>query len=296
MADRDAASVLDGRVAVVTGSGRGLGQAYAVALAAAGAAVVINDIDADVAEETAARIRAAGGQAATVVVPVGATAAADELVGRAVEEFGRLDIMCTNAGVLRDRTLKNMSDEDFDLVIETHLRGTFTCGRAAAARFREQGEGGRLILIGSPAGQRGNFGQTNYAAAKAGIVAIAWTWAMELARDEITVNAVIPVALTRMAATIPRLREVAEAAEHGEPVPADLREKGLGMAADVAPLVVYLASQAAAGITGQAIGLGGDKLTLWSRPTETSALMREGGWDVDAIAASFGAAFDGALH
>jgi NAD(P)-dependent dehydrogenase (short-subunit alcohol dehydrogenase family) len=287
---------LDGKVAVVTGSGRGLGQAYAVALAAAGAAVVINDIDADVAEETAARIRQAGGQVTTAVVPVGSTAAADELVGRAVDEFGRLDIMCTNAGVLRDRTLKNMSDEDFDLVIETHLRGTFTCGRAAAARFREQGEGGRLILVGSPAGQRGNFGQTNYAAAKAGIVAIAWTWAMELAKDQITVNAVIPVALTRMAATIPRLREVAAAAEHGEPVPADLRERGLGMAVDVAPLVVYLASEAAAGITGQAIGLGGDKLTLWGRPTETSELFRPGGWDVDGIAASFGPAFDGALH
>jgi NAD(P)-dependent dehydrogenase (short-subunit alcohol dehydrogenase family) len=287
---------LDGKVAVVTGSGRGLGQAYAVALAAAGAAVIINDIDADVAEETAARIRDAGGQVTTVVVPVGSTAAADELVGRAVEEFGRLDIMCTNAGVLRDRTLKNMSDEDFDLVIETHLRGTFTCGRAAAARFREQGEGGRLILVGSPAGQKGNFGQTNYSAAKAGIVAIAWTWAMELAKDQITVNAVIPIALTRMAATIPRLREVAEAAEHGEPVPADLREKGLGMAVDVAPLVVYLASEAAAAITGQAIGLGGDKLTLWSRPAEISEVSRTGGWDVDAIAASFGPSFDGALH
>jgi NAD(P)-dependent dehydrogenase (short-subunit alcohol dehydrogenase family) len=287
---------LEGKVAVVTGSGRGLGQAYAVALAAAGAAVVVNDIDADVAEETAQRIRKAGGQAATVVVPVGSTAAADELVGRAVEEFGRLDVLCTNAGVLRDRTLKNMTDEDFDLVIETHLRGTFTCGRAAAARFREQGGGGRLILVGSPAGQRGNFGQTNYSAAKAGIVAIAWTWALELARDNVTVNAIIPVALTRMAATIPRLREVAEAAEHGEPVPEDLRQRGLGMAVDVAPLVVFLASDDAAGITGQAIGLGGDKLTLWSRPEETSELFRAGGWDVEAIAASFGSAFDGTLR
>jgi len=265
-------------------------------IAAAGAAVVVNDIDADVAGTTVEQIRSAGGHASAVVVPVGSTAAADELVAKALEEFGRLDIMCTNAGVLRDRTLKNMTDEDFDLVIETHLRGTFTCGRAAAAQFREQGGGGRLILVGSPAGQRGNFGQTNYSAAKAGIVAIAWTWAMELARDQITVNAIVPVAMTRMVATIPRLREVAEAAERGEPVPEDMRQNGLGMAVDVAPLVVFLASDAAAGITGQAIGLGGDKLALWSRPEETSSLLRSGGWDAEAVAAAFGPAFEGVLH
>lgn len=296
MAEEDGKISLDGKVAVVTGSGRGLGQAYAEALAAAGASVIVNDIDADVAEATVERIRTAGGHAASVVVPVGPTAAADELVAKAVEEFGRLDIMCTNAGVLRDRTLKNMTDEDFDLVIETHLRGTFTCGRAAAARFREQGGGGRLILVGSPAGQRGNFGQTNYSAAKAGIVAIAWVWAMELARDEITVNAVVPVAMTRMVATIPRLREVAEAAERGEPVPEDMRRNGLGMAVDVAPLVVFLASERAAGITGQAIGLGGDKLAIWSRPEETSTLLRTGGWDAEAIAAAFGPTFEGVLR
>jgi NAD(P)-dependent dehydrogenase (short-subunit alcohol dehydrogenase family) len=296
MAAGDGKISLEGKVAVVTGSGRGLGQAYAEALAGAGAAVVVNDIDADVAAGTVDRIRSAGGQASSVVVPVGPTSAADELVAKAVEEFGRLDIMVTNAGVLRDRTLKNMSDEDFDLVIETHLRGTFTCGRAAAAQFREQGGGGRLILVGSPAGQRGNFGQTNYSAAKAGIVAIAWTWAMELARDEITVNAIVPVAMTRMVATIPRLREVAEAAERGEPVPEDMRQNGLGMAVDVAPLVVFLASDAAAGITGQAIGLGGDKLALWSRPEETSSLLRSGGWDAEAVAAAFGPTFEGVLH
>ena len=98
-----------------------------------------------------------------------------------------------------------MTDDDFDAVITTHLRGTFTCARAAAIRFREQGEGGRIICVGSPAGQRGNFGQTNYAAAKAGIVGMVRTWAMELARAEITVNAVVPVAATAMTETIPFL-------------------------------------------------------------------------------------------
>lgn len=282
---------LSGKVAVVTGSGRGLGLAYAKALAAAGAAVVVNDVDADVAEQAVADITKAGGKAVAEVVPVGTTEAADRLVAKAVEEFDRLDVMCTNAGILRDRTLKNMSDEDFNLVIETHLRGTFTCGRAAAARFREQGGGGRLILVGSPAGQQGNFGQTNYAGAKAAIAAICWTWAMELARDEVMVNAVIPVALTRMVATIPSLREVAEAVERGEPMPPAMRRSGLGMPEDVAPLVVFLASDEAAGVTGQCVGIGGDKLSLWSRPAEIVQVLREGGWNAEAIAEVFDPVF-----
>lgn len=287
---------LDGKVAVVTGSGRGLGRAYAIALAAAGAAVVVNDIDAEVAADTAAAITAAGGRAMTCVVAVGSAEAADELVDTATAEWGRIDIMCANAGILRDRTLKNMSDEDFDLVVETHLRGTFTCGRAAAARFREQGEGGRLILIGSPAGQRGSFGQTNYAASKAGIVAIAWTWALELARDSITVNAVIPTALTRMVATIPGLQEAFEAAERGEPIAAEMRRQGLGRSEDVAPLIVFLASDEAAAVTGQVLGLGGDKLCLWSRPEEIVTELRDGGWDAEAIASTFDATFGPSLQ
>src|SRR5579875_1293851 len=197
------ATELNGKVAVVTGAGRGLGRAYAQALAAAGAAVVANDLDRAAVEETVAEIGAVGGRALAETSPVGSTAAADALVEAAVTGFGRLDIMVTNAGLLRDRVLWKMTDEDFDLVIETHLRGTFTCARAAAVRMREQGTGGRLILVGSPAGQFGNFGQTNYAAAKAGIVAFARTWSMELARANITANAIIPTAWTEMTASIP---------------------------------------------------------------------------------------------
>jgi len=287
---------LRGKVAVVTGSGRGLGLAYAKALAAAGAAVVVNDVDADVAGQAVDDIKKAGGSAVSEVVPVGTSESADRLVARAVEEFGRLDVMCTNAGILRDKTLKNMTDEDFDLVIETHLRGTFTCGRAAAARIREQGNGGRIIVVGSPAGQQGNFGQTNYAGAKAAIAAICWTWAMELARDEITVNAVIPVALTRMVATIPSLREVADAVERGEPIPPAMRRSGLGMPDDVTPLVVFLASDEASGISGQCIGIGGDKLSLWSRPAEIVQAIKEGGWSADAIAEAFDPVFHQSLQ
>ncbi|MCH6159873.1 SDR family oxidoreductase [Streptomyces marispadix] len=277
---------LSGKAAVVTGSGRGLGLAYAEALALAGASVVVNDVDAAAAGAAVEKITAGGGRAVSVVAPVGGAATADALVDKAVSEFGRLDVMVTNAGVLRDKVLWKMSDEDFDTVVDVHLRGTFTCARAAAVRMREQGTGGRLILVSSPAGQRGNFGQTNYAAAKAGVVAMARTWAMELARTDITVNAVVPVAATGMTKTIPALAPFIEEAERtGEPLPDWLRrDEGFGTPEDAAPLVVFLASDAARGVTGQAIGIGGDRLALWSHPQEKAAAYAAGGWDADTIA------------
>ncbi|NLT04801.1 MAG: SDR family oxidoreductase [Solirubrobacterales bacterium] len=281
---------LDGRVAVVTGSGRGLGRAYALALAGAGASVVVNDIDADAAAETAALVEQAGGKAAVEVAAVGSGEAADALVARAVDSFGRLDVMCTNAGVLRDRVLWKLTDEDFDLVVATHLRGTFTCARAAAVRMREQGEGGRLILVGSPAGQRGNFGQTAYAAAKAGIVAFARTWALELARAEVTVNAIVPTAWTEMTATIPVYEPLVERVAAGEPLPRQVRQAhAIGMPADSAALVVYLASAASAEVTGQAIGIGGDRLSMWSHSEEVAAAFKDGGWTPEEIAANWSA-------
>jgi NAD(P)-dependent dehydrogenase (short-subunit alcohol dehydrogenase family) len=276
---------LEGKVAVVTGSGRGIGRAYALALAEAGCALVVNDVDADVAEATAGAISNAGGRVVAEVCAVGSTKAADQLVGGAVRAFGRLDIMCTNAGILRDRVLWNMSDEDFDAVIETHLRGTFTCARAAVRQMRTQGSGGRIVVVSSIAGQRGNFGQTNYAAAKAGIAAYARTWAMECAKHNITVNAIVPNAITRMISTIPGMESLVDATEKGEPLPATVRKQmGMGTAEDVAPLLVFLSSEQAAGVTGQCIGLGGDKLALWSHPKEISVAFRDGGWTADAIA------------
>ncbi|MFN3602738.1 MAG: SDR family oxidoreductase [Dietzia sp.] len=280
---------ITGKVAVVTGAGQGLGRAYAVALAEAGAAVVVNDVNAESADAAVAAITGAGGRAVAEVVPVGTTESAEQLVGRAVREFGRLDVMVTNAGVLRDRVLWNMSDEDFDTVVQVHLRGTFTCVREAARHFRAQGEGGRVILAGSPAGQRGNFGQTNYAAAKAGIVAMARTWAMELAKAGVTVNAVVPNAATAMTETIPFLAPYAEQMAQGLAAPSVVRRAAsFGTAEDVAGLIVYLASDAAAGVTGQAIGIGGDRLSLWSHPTEIRSAFLDGGWSADAIAEAFG--------
>ncbi len=279
---------LDGKVAVVTGSGRGLGRAYAVAVAEAGAAVVVNDLDEASARETVALIEAQGGRAVAEIVAIGDSEAAQALVDLAVSSFGRLDVMVTNAGVLRDRVLWKMSDEDFDLVIRTHLRGTFTCARAAAVRMREQGEGGRIIVVGSPAGQYGNFGQTNYAAAKSGVVAFARTWAMELARSSVTVNAIVPTAWTQMTASIPVYAPLVELVDAGRPLPAQVRrEHAVGMPEDCAALIVFLASDAAAGVTGQAVGIGGDRLSLYSHPAEIAHAFRDGGWTADAIAAEW---------
>ncbi|MEV5759528.1 SDR family NAD(P)-dependent oxidoreductase [Streptomyces tendae] len=277
---------LNGKVAVVTGSGRGLGRAYAEALAAAGACVVVNDVEAEVVDAAVAAITEAGGKAAGAVATVGDSEAAELLTETAVREFGRLDVLVTNAGILRDRVLWKMTDDDFDAVVKVHLRGTFTCARAAAVRMREQGEGGRIVLISSPAGQRGNFGQTNYAAAKAGIVAMARTWAMELSRAGITVNAVVPVAATEMTKTIPAFGPVIEEAERtGAPLPDWLRkDEGLGTVQDVASLITFLASDSSKDVTGQAIGIGGDRLALWSHPAEKTVAFADGGWSADTIA------------
>jgi NAD(P)-dependent dehydrogenase (short-subunit alcohol dehydrogenase family) len=284
---------LNGKVAIVTGSGRGLGLAYAERLAAEGAAVVVNDIDAATAEAAVKSIAAAGGSAVAEVGAVGSTQTAEALVGRAVASFGRLDILVTNAGFLRDTVLWKMTDEDFDAVVNVHLRGTFTCVRAAAVRMREQGEGGRIVCVGSPTGQLGNFGQTNYAAAKAGIVGMVRTWALELARANITVNAIVPVAATAMTETIPALRQYVDAVARGEALPPFARrELGFGAPGDVAGLVAFLASGEAAGVTGQAVGIGGDRLALWSHPAEAVVRFADGdGWSPEVIAAQWQEAF-----
>lgn len=279
---------LNGKVAIVTGSGRGLGLAYAQELAKQGASVIVNDVDEAVANEAVASIEQAGGTASAVVAPVGPTETATQLVDAAYDRYGRLDILVTNAGVLRDKVTWKMSDEDFDLVINVHLRGTFTCVREAATRMREAGTAGRIICIGSPTGQRGNFGQANYSAAKAGIVGMVRTWSMELKKAGITANVVIPVAATAMTKTIPFFASAVEADERGETMPEFFRhELGFGTSEDVAGLIAYLASDEAASVTGQAIGVGGDRLQLWSHPEAVATAYREGGWTYDALQSGF---------
>jgi len=284
---------LQGKVAVVTGSGRGLGLAYAQELAAEGAAVVINDVDEAVAGEAVASIKAAGGRAVAVVAPVGPTETAQQLVQTAVAQFGRLDILVTHAGVLRDKSLLKMTDADFDRVVNVHVRGTFTCVREAYAYFKANDIAGRIIAIGSPTGQRGNFGQTNYAAAKAGIVGMVRTWALEMRKSGVCVNAVIPVAATAMTKTVPYFAAAVAADEAGEPMPDFFRKEiGFGTASDVAGLIAFLASDEAAGINGQVIGAGGDRIQVWSHPEPVLNLFHDGGWSAADLTEAKGRLLD----
>lgn len=288
---------LDGKVAIVTGSGRGLGLAYAKELARRGAAVVVNDVDADAAEAARAELVGLGARAVAIAAPVGPTETAEALVAAATGELGGLDIVVTNAGVLRDTVLWKMSDEDFDTVINVHLRGTFTTVRAAATHMREQGTPGRVICIGSPTGQRGTFGQTNYAAAKAGIVGMMRTWALELKRAGITSNVVVPVAATAMTATVPYFAAAVEAQEAGEPIPDFYRkELGFGTAEDVAGLIAYLASDAASDISGQVFGIGGDRLQVWTHPEAAHTAYHDGGWTLEALEAELPGILEGRLQ
>lgn len=287
---------LAGKAGIVTGAGRGLGRAYAEALAAEGASVLVNDLDPDAVDEVVAAITTAGGTAAPLVAAVGTEEVGQQLVTSAVATFGRLDFVVTNAGMLRDSSVLKMSEADFEAVVKTHLVGTFACAKAAMARFREQGEGGSLVLVGSPAGQQASFGQANYSAAKAGIAGMGRTLALEGKKAGISVNVLVPVALTRMTATIPGLADVARDVENGQPVPATLRQAGFGLPQDVAPMVVFLVSDKARHVTGQVFGAGGDRISIWSQPSEVEVATRDGGWDAEAIERAFPERFEPVLQ
>ena len=203
--------LLDGKVVLVTGAGAGIGRADALLFAKEGAKVVVNDPgcardgsgESDAADRVVEEIKSAGGQAVANKRPVGTFAAAEEIVGAAVKAFGGLDVLVNNAGILRDRTALKLSPEEWSAVLDVHLTGAFSCLQAAARVMKDQGRGGRIINMTSIAGLRGNFGQCNYSAAKAGIYGLTRTAAMELARNQITVNAVCPTAYTRMTSDNP---------------------------------------------------------------------------------------------
>jgi len=197
--------LLDGGVAVVTGSGRGIGHGIALELAREGAQVVVNDAGVepdgrggseDPAAATCRDIEAAGGKAVPNYDDVSRFESAAAIVQTALSEFGRIDVLVNNAGIVRDRSLVKMTEEEFDAVVAVHMKGTFNCTRHAAPHLKEQGYG-RIVNITSSAGLRGNFGQTNYAAAKAAIMGMTLTWAMELGKYGITLNAMAPVGATR---------------------------------------------------------------------------------------------------
>jgi NAD(P)-dependent dehydrogenase (short-subunit alcohol dehydrogenase family) len=239
--------LLDGKVAIVTGSGRGVGKAEALAMAREGARVVINDLGGGldgmgsrsmVAEEVVKEIKDAGGQAASDYSDVGTLEGVDGMIWTALSKFGRLDIMVHNAGILRDKTILNMAEADWDLVQKVHAKGTFLCTRAAGRVMRQQGQGGVIMNTSSMSGLMGNFGQSNYSFAKAGIYGFTKTAAMELGRYGIRVYAIVPNAYTRMTADLPALKGITE--EMLDP-------------AAMAPLAVFLASDLAKALNGRVL-------------------------------------------
>jgi NAD(P)-dependent dehydrogenase (short-subunit alcohol dehydrogenase family) len=262
--------LLDGKVAVITGSGGGIGREHALLFAREGARVVVNDLGSDrhgggrggeMADKVTAEIKAAGGDAVANYDSVATREGADGLIWSALNKFGKLDIVVNNAGILRDKTILNMSEQEFDLVVEVHLRGTFLVTQAAARVFKLQAKGGRIVNTTSLSGLLGNFGQGNYSAAKGGIYSLTRTASMEFQRMGVTVNAIAPVALTRMTQDLAMFK---------------------GMTPDqigpqyIAPVAAFLASDLAADITGTIVGVQGPKIFVY-KMTETSGATREGG-------------------
>jgi NAD(P)-dependent dehydrogenase (short-subunit alcohol dehydrogenase family) len=271
--------LLDERVAVVTGAGRGIGRAIALCLASEGARVVVNDIgvslggqgtDEDPAQQVVNEIVGHGGAAVASRDRVDDFDGAGRIVGTAVDTFGSIDILVNNAGIVRDRTLVKMDEADYDAVVAVHQKGTFNTARHAAPHMKEAGWG-RIVNITSSAGLRGNFGQTNYGAAKAAIMGMTFVWAVELGKYGITVNGVAPAGATRMTAGL---------TEEGDP-PAD-QDPALN-----APLVAFLASDAAADVNGQIFGRTGFGYTIFQTPRQVATMWQEGGWTPSQVADHF---------
>ena len=273
--------LLDGRVAIVTGSGRGIGREFALCFGREGAKVVVNDVgvsldgrgtDEDPAVQVCKEIEALGGEAVPSYDSVSDFDGAGRIVQSALDAFGTVDILVNNAGIVRDKSLLKMEEGDFDAVIAVHLKGTFNCTRHAAERMKEAGYG-RIINITSSAGLRGNFGQTNYGAAKAGIMGMTFVWSLELGRYGITVNAIAPSGATRMTASL---------FERGGAEPPPEENPALN-----APLVAYLASEQAGFVNGQVLGRTDYAFTLFQTPRQIAWMGKEGGWDAEGVAANF---------
>lgn len=275
---------LAGKRMVITGSSRGLGRGFAAAAAAEGASVIVNGTNEAVLNETAEAIRTAGGTVVTVPGSVAEPAVAEALVRTCVERFGGIDVMVNNAGIVRDRTLLKMTPEEWDAVIEVHLRGAFLCTQQAALAMREAG-GGHIIQVISASGLSGGFGQGNYAAAKEGMIGLMRTALLEFSRFNIRNNALWPIGQTDMTQVVFE-RARAAAAQQGEPPP-DPVALGFGTPDEVAAGLVWLASDGAAHFNGQILTFNGRKTGLWTHPAEQHAAFRDAPWSADDLDAYY---------
>ncbi|MGE3328283.1 MAG: SDR family NAD(P)-dependent oxidoreductase [Acidimicrobiia bacterium] len=280
--------LLDGKVAIVTGAGRGIGRGHALLLAKEGASVVVNDLGGDgrgegsdltPAQQVVAEIEAMGGRAVANGANVANWKQSEEMIAQAVEVFGGLDILINNAGILRDRISFNMSEEEWDVVVEVVLKGCFAPARHAAAYWKalnkrtEQPVNGVIVNTSSASGLYGNSGQANYAAAKMGIAGMTITMARELERIGVRCNAIAPTAATRLLGTV--LKDLPEIPE-GQHNPLDPNQ--------IAPLVVWLCTEHAAGITGQVFAVSGARIQLvkgWHPVTQIDAGDED--WTIERI-------------
>ena len=283
---------LDGRVAIVTGAGRGIGRSVALLLASEGAAVVVNDLGVALdgsgqssgpAHDVVTEIGEAGGKAVASGADISDFAAAEGLINTALEEFGRLDVLVNVAGILRDRMIFNMTEQEWDDVIRVHLKGTFNTSRHASAYWRslrDETAQNRIINFTSVSGLHGAPGQPNYAAAKMGIVGLTWSCAHALARFGVTSNAISPGAATRMTESVPTERRRSGAAA------ADVRSPD-----NVAPIVAYLASERSGWINGRILHSAGYEVSLYSNEEPVSRIIGTGPWGQDELAEQVERAF-----
>ncbi|GBD11019.1 Putative short-chain type dehydrogenase/reductase [bacterium HR23] len=282
---------LKDKVAVITGAGRGIGRAVALFFAQEGAKVVVNDpgVNVDgtggttaVADEVVAEIRKAGGQAVANYDSVATMQGGENIIKTALNAFGKLDIVVTCAGILRDRMVFNMTEEEWDAVIATHLKGTFTVVKPACVIFRQQ-RSGRIITFTSESGLIGNSGQANYGAAKSGIAGFTKVVARDMGRYGVTANSIAPRALTRMTAGIP---EAARQIRAQRGIAGIEEEEGIAQwqPEDVAPFVAYLASDFASNINGQIFLVYGDTIALMSQPRLIKTIYKPTGyWTVEEL-------------
>jgi NAD(P)-dependent dehydrogenase (short-subunit alcohol dehydrogenase family) len=278
--------VLKDKVVAVTGAARGIGREIALLMARHGARLVVNDYggsevgsgdERGPADVVVDEIKQAGGQAVASYDSVASMAGGERIVKAALDAFGRIDVVVNNAGILRDRMIFNMSEEEWDAVIDTHLKGSFAVTRAAAPHMRQQ-KSGRFINMTSTSGLVGNVGQANYAAAKLGIVGLTRVTALDMARYNVTANCISPFAWTRMIGTIPQETEAQRARV----------EKIKKMSpAHIAPLAAFLASDDAKDITGQIFGVRGKEIMLFGHHRPIMRVHHSDGWTVERLAEMF---------